>query len=164
MENNPVSTPAELQAQRIQMVKRAIEAVPRTAEIPQIDRPEDIPHTTVTATDVDIPLEGEKPFMSIEDASRTIDGVHLDIWEFFDMKPDAVQQSDKNKLRDIHNWAWKNCSNAYEALRKLNDLALQYGNNALGEVKLVRFYSQIKMLNLSEKFYGNSQTKENISL
>lgn len=153
------SADAQVIALRNAYVKSVIEAAPRNTTAPKSEPqvPKDTKPAYKDETPKEVKREVSKPKpieKSVEIGKeivpdlRFINGVHLDVYEYFRIKPATVLEDTLKRLSFIHEWAFKN-KDAGEAMKKISRLDSRLGNRDMGEVKISKIYNYLRV-------YGNS--------
>lgn len=78
-----------------------------------------------------------------------IDGVHLDVYRYFDISPSLAQKNDIDRLKTINEWAFLKSKTVKEALRRLFNIENKIGMRYVGGEKLSRLYNYVRL-------YGNT--------
>lgn len=120
---------------RNEVTKRIIESKPRTI-IKEGKAPE-APKEATALTKNNI----KRTLNDAVDLVRTIDGVHLDLFDYFDISPSLAQPGDMKRLQYISQWV------ANHSMIKLNSLDNRLGNNDGKQAKLIKIYNWIKLRN-----------------
>lgn len=112
-------------------------------KVEPIKKPKTVKAKVVNRTE---PIRKSSPseFVSI-DAIKTVDGIHIDMYDYFGFKPDFINEMQKNRLRYITGWAFKKYTDIRSALKTLNNLDNKLGNHDTGEAKLGKLYNYIKL-------------------
>lgn len=84
---------------------------------------------------------------NVVDAVRTIDGVHMDLFDYFDIDGGLVTENQSRKMRFVFDWAMKDSKTVASGLRKINRLDNRLGNNDMGDAKLIKIYNWLKLRN-----------------
>ena len=121
---------------RRQEVKRAIEAKPRTKvkHEPYKD-PQSVKHETKS---------GNVPAVSL------IDGVHIELYKYFNLSPSMVERGQIEKLKRVFDWASKGEDNIGRALAKVQSLENRLGRNIAEVDRLTRMNNHLRIRELSK--------------
>ena len=166
----PVAKPTTVHAPVIAAVKAIIESKPRTPphvgtksrENKPIDskpapkqkqpqektveaKPKDAPKKAIKKKVIKQKPKTENIFTSV----NNIEGVHLDIYNFFDISPSIADASEIEKMQTVHQWAFGKNTDSKKALKKLVDLELKIGRSAIGSNKLNQLWNWIKIRELT---------------
>ena len=119
------------------IVKKTIEAAPRTLiKHPVRQEAEKSEH---------IVLDSSGGSLNFDEAIKYINGVHLDVYDFFNLDIIGIKPKSLERLQHIMKWAQKNAGNVPDALVKLNSLMIRLGNWPTGETKLDNVYNWIRL-------------------
>lgn len=98
------------------------------------------------------PSRGDKPDAFADNPNlRTIDGVHIDIYDYFAINPERMTNEQRDRLFYIHMWVLKQGKSFREGLRKLNRLDMKLGCADAGEAKVIKLYNYLRIR------YGNAK-------
>lgn len=138
----PVPKPTLTTEQRNALVKKVIESKPRTIiKHPTRVAQEKPNHLTINKSEAKLP----KTFLTKEESLKCFDGVHLDMYDFFNIPVTNLKQDTHNRLSYVMSWASKKTDNLQQALRRLNSLNRRLGCAATGEVKLDNIYNWLRL-------------------
>ena len=160
--------PPPIKINSMQLMKAIIESAPRSKQDPRAmpapARPQETTKpepTNKRVEEVAVPEAKEKPKPKIkkkvikpqvkkEDIFtevQKLDGVHIELYDYFDVSPSLATPKDLERLQEIHAWAFDKADKT-KALKKLNDLELKLGRSAMGDGKLNNIYNYIKVREL----------------
>lgn len=141
---------------RIAAVKKAIESVPRRSEV-KVDESgmkrvdsKPTPKATAPRPKDSLKIEVAEPVPQGE--FKYIDGIHLDVFDYFNMNPFNKSTQIKDKVRFIHDWASKDSKDIRQTLSKIQSLEMRYGRSVEGDERIIRIYNAVKIKSL----YGKS--------
>lgn len=144
-------TVEEAKTRRNQLVDELIRTVPLTK--PPIKQGKPKPQTAPSD-----PLTLDNSPLSVEDAPgidddavRTINGVHLDFYDYFGVKPDRIENSVLEKLRYLYYWT-KSFDNG---MNELHGIDMKLGSSDYGETKILKLYNHLRIRN------GNTSINKN---
>jgi len=81
---------------------------------------------------------------------HTVNGVHMDIYDYFCTNPEKVSNEQLDRLSFIYAWVLKSGKTLREGLLKLNRLDLKLGSADDGEAKILKLYNYLRLR------YGNA--------
>lgn len=137
---NPVAPDAkamsrqEALAKRNALVKELFRIAPATHPPKMRPSASDKPKSsTVLAQHEDAPEDREGSI-------KTLRGVHLDLYDYFDMNVNTVSPKNLERLQRINSWV----QSQKDGLRKLYEMDLKFGSSDSGEAKLVKLYNWLR--------------------
>ncbi len=149
---------------KMALMKAIIESAPRTKPDPKMAPAEWKPKTTKPNLDTaraepkekvtlkDQPSEEIKekvvqpqPKEDIFTSIKNIEGIHIDIYEYFDISPSLATHKDIERLKDIHEWVFEKTKDSKQALRKIEDIEIMLGRSELGESRLNKIWNHIRI-------------------
>ena len=92
---------------------------------------------------------GSKP--PVDESLSYIDGVHLDVYKYFDISPSLVDKDALSKLQKINSWAFSETKNLGRALAKIQRLEIKLGKNSMGLPSLMKIYNWVRIGELNGK-------------
>jgi len=126
--------------QRTFLVKQAIELAPRTInKHPQRVNNEKPDHISIDESG------GASPSMDIMTAAKMINGVHLDMYDFFDIPVSKVDNDTLERLQYLMSWAMAKEPTMNNALSRFQNLMVRLGNWSTGRTKVDTIYNWIRI-------------------
>lgn len=126
---------------RIKAVKKIIEAAPRNIiKHPERNDAQKIDHITE-----DKSKSETKGWLSQEDSAKCIDGVHLEMFDFFNIELNHLKPGTLNRLQFVMGWGKNKTNSINDAMRRLNKLSIKFGNSTTGETKLDNIYNWLRL-------------------
>lgn len=145
---------ADFVAQRNFHVDQLIKLAPRTIIKREPYKAKEKPQPIVKSTPKEkFPTTEEKEKLEDSAALYTIEGVHIDLFDYFDVKIQNTNESQLNKLRFINEWVFSQSKDLSIGMKRLNSIDNKLGNNDNGENKIIKIYNWIKL-------YGNIPPKK----
>lgn len=79
------------------------------------------------------------------DSMKMVEGIHIDLYDYFNFEPEKITDPQKKRLQLINTWAFDKNKDIRSALRAINTLDNKLGNHDVGEAKLGKIYNWIKL-------------------
>jgi hypothetical protein len=150
---------------QISLIKQMIEAAPRTI-IPVKSAPQKPTTTVISTKDEKKPINERKKVVveknpldnlgkiqkdkkEFIDHSkvRQVDGIQLEIYDFFSRSPESTSNEDIRKLSFIHNWAFRGTDDLFKAMKRIEDIEIRLGRTDETN-RLSRIYNHVKIRSL----------------
>jgi hypothetical protein len=126
--------------QRNALIKQALDLAPRTRGVDS--KPVGLGSTEEATRDV----SGKEGFkINAESAAKMIDGVHIELYDFFNLGVNTTTPKTQRRMQYIMDWAMKTEPSLDSAMRRLNGLMIRLGNWSTGETKLDMVYNWMRL-------------------
>lgn len=129
--------------EQVALIKSRIESVPRNPN-PSGYKPMPTPdHDPLKAIEENDAPGVETP----EHPAMFIEGVHFDVYDYFGIIPMRADPANNKFLKRISDWALDGGVDINTALKKLAVLEIKLGRSSMGDDRIHKLYSWIKITN-----------------
>ena len=129
-----------MENQNIALIKKVLESAPRTI----IKHPERVSSEKPDHIVID-KSGGVANGMTMVDAAKMVDGVHLDVYDYFNISINDVDKPTLNRLGYIMKWMFASEPSLDLGLRHINRIMIKLGNWSTGKTKLDMIYNYLRL-------------------
>jgi len=86
------------------------------------------------------PRDTKQPMANMAD---TMEGVHLEVYRFFNINP--IESGNIDQLKLVNNWATQNSKGIADSVKKIRQLEMKLGAPKLGETRVSKLYNWLRL-------------------